>query len=632
MANPFTSAQAPAASPAMQLIAPELAAQQISNARIQQLAQMLREKGLADANPTQVIGGWAVKQNPIENFSKLGQLLAGTAIQQKGDQDNAALQKQFAAKLTQLATGAPVDSNTAAQTLPVDPNNPAPALSNADGGVVQPSVPGTPRAPQSSDNYNLGNLIRGQAIELLGGDNAGKNYWADKATTDVEKQNRYLGINQNTARENALAEARAKGTITFRQGGTALLPDNTMFTAPDQDAGTFLTWKDGKPSVSVIPGSTEALASRNEAMQTGKNRATPADVNLLVRNSDGTYVPKTVDQVINPNQASTGIEPSGLPSKLIDNMIGIESSGNPNAVNPTSGAQGLGQFLPETVKMLADKGYKFDPFNKVESRKAIGDYMAKLIDDNGGDVRKALAAYGGFKTKDPTDYQNRALEGVTFGASPKPQGAGEPFGMKKSIEDNADVANTRYKSLVTTNANAPVMIDALDNIAKYAPQAITGGAAAQREYLNSLEALIPGIKSAKDTQTQTDLMKKNMNRVVAAGSNVPGATDALRTIVENSNPNQKMNVPAIQEAVSQLKAVLRMGLANQKALESHKLNNDIAGTLTTDSDFIKNADPRIWQLENMQPQEKAAYINKLTPEEAKALLAKRAKIKDIGGL
>ncbi len=100
----------------------------------------------------------------------------------------------------------------------------------------------------------------------------------------------------------------------------------------------------------------------------------------------------------------------GKPSKtlvtdqLLDAVKSVESSGNPRAVNPQSGAMGAYQFMPGTVKALQSQGIKFDPFNEPQAREAARGYLQTLVDKNGGDIDKALAQYGGFVTKDPSGY------------------------------------------------------------------------------------------------------------------------------------------------------------------------------------------------------------------------------------
>jgi len=85
----------------------------------------------------------------------------------------------------------------------------------------------------------------------------------------------------------------------------------------------------------------------------------------------------------------------------------IESSNNPNAVNPDSGAMGAYQFMPSTVAQLAKQGIKFDPFNEPQAREAARQLLQDYTDKNGGDLNKGLAAYGGHVTKSPTNYINK---------------------------------------------------------------------------------------------------------------------------------------------------------------------------------------------------------------------------------
>jgi len=102
----------------------------------------------------------------------------------------------------------------------------------------------------------------------------------------------------------------------------------------------------------------------------------------------------------------------GTPTKLLENTIQTESSGNPHAVNPQSGAMGIGQFMPETVAMLHKQGIEFNPFKADESRAAMDYYINTLAKKHGGDYTKAMSEYGGFKTKDPSTYLAKVLEGV----------------------------------------------------------------------------------------------------------------------------------------------------------------------------------------------------------------------------
>jgi hypothetical protein len=92
----------------------------------------------------------------------------------------------------------------------------------------------------------------------------------------------------------------------------------------------------------------------------------------------------------------------------IDNLVKTESSKNPYAINKETKAMGYGQFTPETLSTLHKQGIKFDPFDEAQSRNAIKTYLGNLVEQTGS-KEKALAAYGGFKTKDPSQYINKIL-------------------------------------------------------------------------------------------------------------------------------------------------------------------------------------------------------------------------------
>lgn len=107
------------------------------------------------------------------------------------------------------------------------------------------------------------------------------------------------------------------------------------------------------------------------------------------------------------DQLSGGKPGHQITDSLIRALKEVESSGNPRAVNPDSGATGAFQFMPSTVKMLKKQGIDFNPFDEKESERAARTYLQILRDKNGGDLNKALAQYGGHITKDPTNYINK---------------------------------------------------------------------------------------------------------------------------------------------------------------------------------------------------------------------------------
>ena len=111
--------------------------------------------------------------------------------------------------------------------------------------------------------------------------------------------------------------------------------------------------------------------------------------------TNGGYIPK-FNQANKPEEKIT--------EELLDRLKMTESSGNPYAINKTTGALGAYQFMPGTVNQLSKQWHPFNVFDEKESREAARWYLEQLLGKNGGDLDKALAAYGGFVTKDPSKY------------------------------------------------------------------------------------------------------------------------------------------------------------------------------------------------------------------------------------
>jgi hypothetical protein len=126
------------------------------------------------------------------------------------------------------------------------------------------------------------------------------------------------------------------------------------------------------------------------------------------------------------DQLSGGKPGHQITDSLIRALKEVESSGNPRAINPDSGASGAFQFMPATVKMLKKQGIDFNPFDEKESERAARTYLQILRDKNGGDLNKALAQYGGHITKDPTNYLNKIYTRMEKNAAAAPKSKAQP--------------------------------------------------------------------------------------------------------------------------------------------------------------------------------------------------------------
>lgn len=85
---------------------------------------------------------------------------------------------------------------------------------------------------------------------------------------------------------------------------------------------------------------------------------------------------------------------TGLPYAVIAAQANLESGFNPSAVSP-SNAEGWLQFLPSTYDSYAAQAGVAEgtEFNPTDESKVYGIFMKDLLNQEGGSVRNALAAY-----------------------------------------------------------------------------------------------------------------------------------------------------------------------------------------------------------------------------------------------
>jgi hypothetical protein len=145
------------------------------------------------------------------------------------------------------------------------------------------------------------------------------------------------------------------------------------------------------PTAAVTAGVSVATppVTPPTASTEGAPRVEPTLGAAVPSRNAGTVVPRAPMAV--PSQFAPTLDQAtkdnGLPPNLLANMMITESNGNPNAVSP-AGARGLMQFMGPTAKQ-----YGVDPTDPVSSINGAGRYMSDLMNQFGGNVAHAVAAY-----------------------------------------------------------------------------------------------------------------------------------------------------------------------------------------------------------------------------------------------
>lgn len=207
------------------------------------------------------------------------------------------------------------------------------------------------------------------------------------------------------------------------------------------------------------------------------------------------------------------------------------------------------------------------------------------------------------------------------GQTPQPAAAGPknfvPTGPAMGVQDSnagtVKTMNDHWDSLSGAATNAQRNIGIANNIQKLADTANTGFGSDRKATVNGILSAI-GVKSSGDTATDNDLLNKYVAQLNI--SSLPGGTDAAKALQSAATPGAKMQPEAIKQAAQYIVGVNQMALAQQKYLQSYKLNNDAAGYTQAKTAFDQNADPRIWAWASMQdPTKRAAYAKQLQSQD-----------------
>jgi hypothetical protein len=180
-------------------------------------------------------------------------------------------------------------------------SNSAPSIQN-EQGQQQPQQTSTPQQMAGGDSFTIPGMTRQQSMLLMMSDQgAWAKAFADAHGFTPEMKNALYasGNDPETARQLVNAEVSKAGTLETRPGMTLIPPNGTPFTAPmGGPQGSQTTWGPSGPQMSMVPGSTGAIAQSAYA-----EKAPGAALNVW----EAEHTPKT----ITPGSGEVFATPSG---------------------------------------------------------------------------------------------------------------------------------------------------------------------------------------------------------------------------------------------------------------------------------------------------------------------------------
>lgn len=326
----------------------------------------------------------------------------------------------------------------------------------------------------------------GQATRVFGEDRAGTrralgNYEGDLAsqTKSVIAQNAaprsdaYMGM--PTLARQQMEAGQAQDKISNDQGaaqlmgslyGSPTLAQKTFEHGVTQDAftneynvGNMMGNYLGKTTLEQRRSDIQeaqyksTLASNNynnaEDRKISQQNANTSELSAGITGASGTVSGGTMPQEYS-GWVNDAAAQNGIPPAILAGLIEAESSWDTNAVNPTSGATGLGQFLASTAR---DEGLT----NSTDAQSniyATAAYLAKRISWAGGDLNKGIMGYG----EGTTAYLNRVLDkskNYTTSAGTKTMSDAGLTVTERNYLDKQDVgaANDKAFSILNELAN-----------------------------------------------------------------------------------------------------------------------------------------------------------------------------------
>jgi hypothetical protein len=333
------------------LIAPDLASQQLALQRRQQAIDLLRQQALAPMEQQVVTGAGpaqVVKNSPWQGVAKMfAGYLAGKG-QDDVDAANAQINRDMAQRMAQILNGnAP--ANVASPVALADgaaQGSLGPTTANAARMNSMTRTPGINSEAPAGDGpnfaggnggdsaFSMANLLRGSVISQVGGAPAASAYYDQFKTPDSVKTNNYYGLDRKEVADALRRKNAAEGNQVVSQDATLTRanPDGSvtpLFTAPNITTGTNINWQGGQPVANAIPGADKIAADRAAATTAATEQEKAARDMITMNTPQG---PKMVTRA--QAVAMAGGLPAGATSGAQTPPAAGMPAARPNAMAP----------------------------------------------------------------------------------------------------------------------------------------------------------------------------------------------------------------------------------------------------------------------------------------------------------
>jgi hypothetical protein len=660
------------------VIAPDLASNQLSLQRRQQIIDMLKQQALAPMEQQTVSGAGptrVVPFSPIQGIAKMMSAYLAGKSQNNLDAQNLDLTRQYASRMAQLlsdgatqpqtqspapdAAAGPTSEPTSDSTGPAASDSaPAPASSDASDGATtntsqspaqsmglqvtsaatQPLVRtmSPTEAKPGQNAFALGKLLRGMAIEQFGGAPAASAYWDQFKLPDTVKTNNYYGLDPQTVAGGMRRVIANQGVQAVRPGGTLARTNEDgsisgQFTAPDLHTATNLTWQGGQPVAAAIPGAAQIQGDLRYSQTAGEGSALP----YAGFDGQGRPLPvgsrtAAVTQAQLPGPAMAAAPTPGSATNVPSSPASFTPA--PNASAQPADADRTAIFNSELAKAqdrLANPAKYMAPADLAQDPD-MSNFKARAQADIAGLTREMQRT--GIHPGSPATPARPSVY-----AAPQP-------GYAESQAALATGNAKNYLDAVKLAADSPTRVNVYDNILHLSTSGVNSGPGSAwqnqvKGYVANTPFLAPLAKGWKDDVSGFQELNKFMYQNAQRNWQAAGGTgtDAQLEAFSHSNPNDKMFPQALQAMAQWGKAGELALQAKAAAMANWKTQNggNVANLDQFENQWRKSFDPQLFQLRAMDPASQAQAIAQLranNPQAYRSLMSKAQTLQQLGGL